>query len=57
MSKAILVTKISKHKILILWVYFQKNYASITLFFYSNHKSKNYTAWSKRYKIVTGIAS
>ena len=42
MNTVILVTKITKTKILILF-YFQKNYASIKLFFYSNYKSKNYT--------------
>lgn len=49
MNTVTLVTKIRKTKILILLVYFQKNYASIYLFFYSNYKSKNYTTWGKMY--------
>ena len=49
MNTVILVTKIRKTKILILLVYFQKNYALIYLFFYSNYKSKNYTTWGKMY--------
>lgn len=52
MSKVTSVTKIRKTKILILLVYFQKNYALIYLFFYSNYKSKNYTTWGNRYKII-----
>lgn len=43
MNSAILVTKIIKLKILILF-YFQKKYAAIPLHvFSSNYKSKNYT--------------
>lgn len=51
MNTVIIVTKTTKTKILI-WFYFQKNYALINLFFNSSYKSKNYTTWRNVYNVI-----